>query len=210
MGNDDDIADELSWHVVVIRSDPDDAMYDEDEEDDDGIPSRVHVALARIRRFASLPVMVQSMRPLQGLLLTYKESMRDIYPSGGPEYEGENWDYVDLWDRQMVELVVRCCKVFPAAAAAAATARPYGRAWDLVECYDMVKEFTDVLGHVIEGVDTSYHVFLRSLRLLRALHSRQVGGMLAEKVAGDLLPPELVEMIGEGFYDKGLLSSLGL
>jgi hypothetical protein len=44
-------------------------------------------------------------------------------------------------------------------------------------------------------------VFARTHVVLETWHSREVGEMLAEKVAGHLLPPELVELVGEAMYE---------
>ncbi|CAK3857890.1 Hypothetical predicted protein [Lecanosticta acicola] len=48
-------------------------------------------------------------------------------------------------------------------------------------------------------------VFGRSLRFVFAWHSRKIGTLLAYKTAGHILPPELVEMIAEYFYDQKVL-----
>lgn len=53
-------------------------------------------------------------------------------------------------------------------------------------------------------------VFPQSARMLAEWHAREYGKMMAQKVAGHLLPPELVELIEECFYSKSFLKSLGV
>lgn len=53
-------------------------------------------------------------------------------------------------------------------------------------------------------------IFPRSSRLMAEWHSREYGEVMAQKVTGHLLPPELVEMIEECFYSKSFLTSLGV
>lgn len=52
-----------------------------------------------------------------------------------------------------------------------------------------------------ECVPVYKNAFPETQLLLSTWHSREVGEMLARKVAGHLLPPELVELIAGGLYD---------
>lgn len=51
-------------------------------------------------------------------------------------------------------------------------------------------------------------VFQESLKFIRAVQSRELGLLLTYKVAGHLLPTELVDAIAENFYDTEVLKGL--
>lgn len=83
-----------------------------------------------------------------------------------------------------------------------------------VECVDRLlserRKFVGVIIHDECAVITKQRnpIFQESLKFIRAFQSREVGLLLAYKVAGHLLPTELVEAIAEDFYDPEKLKGL--
>lgn len=177
--------------------------------DDTGFPLSTKREHVRIHRLSTLPG--------YGALQDAFHLLLKLFDSYVEKHEGNNLDdpdeeeqsIIDVYDEPLRDMIVYHLRV---------TSVKHDDRWKIHEYVDELVKASFLLTSLSWAgpyEDLKYHypyikVFERTMVLLRELHSRETGEMLAGKVAGDVLPPELVEMIGDCFYDKGLLASLGV
>lgn len=204
-GDDGAIVDHLRWEVDLSRPWP-----RHTRAGDDCVRDREAIKFTRIRRLSTVPDTLPDMYSMEEAFnIMMGEFDMDVQNAGG--YIWENPDGFALsiisdYDQRLFDMVVD--RVKRSSIRQEVQWSPFNALVDVMDA----SLFSDPAPGDEHKTfhDPSTKIMVRTLELLRELRSRHLGAMLAAKVAEHLLPPELVEMIGDCFYNKELLTSLKL